>query len=374
MDVRTITGGIALVCAPLLVLGPPALAAPGPSTSVVGPEVVADGLVGPLGLAVSDDGTVYVAEQFAGRLSAVATTGEVTTVAEGPVSGVDARGRGSVTVTLASPPEEGGEPMGAVARVSGGKLRTVGSPLQHEADTNPDGVHTFGFRDASPGCLADADLLGLGPHAGAVYSNPYAVLLDRADRVVADAGGNSIVRVGPDRRTSTVAAIPPVPVVLTEEQRQALLASFNEGAPPEQQLPPGFLSGCTGSTFLAEPVPTDVELGPGRDYYVSSLPGFPEAPGSGGVYRVDRRTGDVERLHGGFSGAVDLAVDDDGTVYVAELFAGQVTRVDASGARDSVEVPSPGAVEITDDGTLYVTSGVLGPSGQLQRWESWPEG
>jgi hypothetical protein len=104
-----------------------------------------------------------------------------------------------------------------------------------------------------------------------------------------------------------------VEVAFTDELRQGLIEQFNAGAPPEEQLPPDALAACVGATFTGEPVPTDVERGPDGSLYVSSLPGFPEAPGTGAVFRVDPRTGDVEKLYDGFSGAVDLAVDADGT-------------------------------------------------------------
>lgn len=366
----TARAAAAALCAPLLALSGPAVAAPG--TAGAGPHVLADGLVAPLSISVTPDGTVYVAEQFAGRLSKVSPRGKVSTVGRGPVSGVDATSRGTLTVTLSAPPENGAGPLGAVARVDGrGRFRVVGSPLEHEVATNPDAHQTYGFQDATPGCLVDADRFGFGPRPGIVESNPYAVLVERGDRVVADAAANSIVRIGANRRATTVGVLPPVPTVFTEELRQALLEDFNEGAPPEEQLPPDFLADCAGGDFLAEPVPTDVERGPDGSYYVSSLPGFPEAPGTGGVYRVSRTGGKVTRLHDGLSGAVDLAVAKDGTVYVAELFGGALTRISPDGARDSVELDSPGAVEVAEDGSIYVTTGVFG-NGRLLRFTTWP--
>lgn len=370
MSIRnTARATAALVCAPLLALSVPAVA--GTTTTADEPVVLAEGLAGPLGLAVTPDGTAYVAQQFAGLLSEVSPEGEVSVIGQGAVGGVDAKNRGTLTVTLATPPEQGAEPMGAVARLDGaGRFRTVGSPLQHELDHNPDGDQTYGFEGASAACLADAEMFGFGPYQGIVESNPYAVLIERGDRLVADAAGNSIVRVRANKKVSTVAVLPPVPTVFTEEQRQALIAQMNEGAPPEEQLPADTLDDCAGSTFLAEPVPTDVEHAPDGSYYVSSLPGFPEAPGSAAVYRVTRE-GAVTKLHDGFSGAVDLAVADDGTIYVAELFGGQLTRVSPDGSRDSLELDSPGAVEVGDDGSLYVTTGVFGP-GSLLHYEEWP--
>ncbi|MFC3689774.1 ScyD/ScyE family protein [Aquipuribacter hungaricus] len=371
MTARPRTWAVALACAPALALAGPALAAPARSGPVE-PEVLAEGLVGALSLSVARDGTAYVAEQFAGRLTEVSADGATRTVTQGAVGGVDATGRGTLTVTLSAPPEGGSPAPFSVARVdSRGGQKVLGSLIDHETATNPDGGAVYGFVGASEACLGEAGALGLGPYTGIVESNPYKVLVDGGARVVADAAANAIVRVSAGGRTSTVAVLPPVEVEFGEEQRQGLIAQFNEGVPPEQQLPPETLAGCVGETFTGEPVPTDVERGPDGTYYVSSLPGFPEAPGTGAVYRVDPRTGEAERWAEGFSGAVDVAVADDGTVYVVELFGGQLTRIAPDGGRSSVPLDSPGAVEVDRRGAVYVTTGVFGPGGQLLRYSSW---
>lgn len=376
MNVRTAVGALALACVPMLVLANPAEAASGQRGGKdARPQVLAEGLVGPLALAVAHDGTAYVSEQFAGRLTSVSPRGRTATVVQGPVAGVDATSRGNLTVTLSAPPEEGGDPLGAVARVTPrGQLKTIGSLLEHEVDNNPDAGQTYGFVDPSPDCSADAEMvLGVGPHpyTGIVESNPYAVLVDRGVRYVADAAGNSIVRVRLDGSTSTVAVLPPLPPTeFTEELRRGLLAQV-----PPGELPEDLFLDCVGSEYRAEPVPTDIEKGPDGRFYVSSLPGFPEAPGTGAVYRVDPRSGKVKRLHGGLNGAVDLAVAKDGTIYVAELFGGQLTRIKPSGARSSIELDSPGAVEVGKHGSVYVTTGVFDPAGNgtLVRYKSWPK-
>jgi sugar lactone lactonase YvrE len=124
-------------------------------------------------------------------------------------------------------------------------------------------------------------------------------------------------------------------------------------------LPDGALDACVGAEFQSNPVPTDVEIGPDGNYYVSALPGFPESAGAGAVFRISRSSGAVTKVAGGFTGAVDLAVTDDGTIYVAELFGFQVSRVDPGDdeASASTFVECPTAIEADVRGQVWVAEG-----------------
>lgn len=140
-----------------------------------------------------------------------------------------------------------------------------------------------------------------------------------------------------------------MPQVLTQE----LVDELGQGEDPLV-----LLECVVGETYLAEPVPTDVEVGPDGDYYVSTLPGFPELPGSGAVWRINADTGALTRVATGSFGAVDLAVARDGRVYVAELFAARISAITPSGDVSAVtEVPTPGAIEVARDGRIYATTG-----------------
>jgi hypothetical protein len=313
-------------------------------------DEVADGLVGPLGLSIGSDGTAYVAQAFLGSLTVIDRDGGRTDLVTGePVAGgVEALGRGRVVYTTrvgepGVPPNES-----SLMRVMpNGKTRELASLLDYEAAENPDADNFYGFVDLEPACAAEVEAAFGGevpttPYPGQVDSNPYAVAFDRGGYVVADAGGNSIVRVSASGRVTTVAILPPITTTLGPE-----VLEF--GAPE-----------CVvGATYLAEPVPTDVEVGPDGNYYVSSLPGFPEAPGTGSVFRVTR-SGSVELVATGFSGAVDLAVADDGTIYVAELFGGRISQIVDGNVSLLVEVDEPAALEVARDGTLYATTNAFG--------------
>ena len=336
------------------VVGAAALVAMSLPNASAADHVVADDVVTPLGFAFGDDGTLYVAEAFAGKLTAF-RAGKRTTIVQGQpnsgTAGVDATGRGKVIYTQTLPPEVGGSPDTTLNRVlPNGQTRTLTSMLAYEAENNPDAGNTYGVLDPSPACAAQAEaaaeFIGDISYPGEVDSNPYAVALDSdGSTVVADAAGNDLVRVSANGRTvSTIAVLPPIPQTLTAEALAGI---------------PADLSDCVGETFQSNPVPTDVEIGPDGHYYVSALPGFPEAPGTGKVFRVDPATGDVTEVAGGFTGTVDIAVADDGTIYVAELFAFQVSKVlpGDDTASESTFVPCPTAAEIGPNGNLYVAEG-----------------
>jgi hypothetical protein len=311
-------------------------------------DQVADGFAGPLGLAIGPDGTVYVAQAFAGTVTAIDRHSDRTDLVTGePVAGgVEALGREQVVYTTrvgdpGVPPSEA-----SLMRVTAdGTTRQLASLLAYEAAENPDANNLYGLVDLDPACAAEVEALlgGQVVYPGQIDSNPYAVAFDRGGYVVADAGGNDIVRVDANGRVSTVAVLPPIDTTLGPE----VVEEF--GAPE-----------CVvGAAYRAEPVPTDVEVGPDGSYYVSSLPGFPEAPGTGSVFRVTR-SGSVDLVATGFSGAVDLAVTEEGTIYVAELFGGQISQIVDGDASVLVEVTEPAAVEVAPDGTLYATTDAFG--------------
>ena len=317
-------------------------------------DPIVSGLIGPLGLAVTDNGAIYVAESFAGRLTRVLPNGYRTALyqAEGSSpNGVAISFAGRVVMTLSIFPEDPNGPPEDTTLVEvrpNGATNTLASLQDHEEATNPDGGETYGFENLPAGCEAKLppELL---PYSGIVESNPYKVAtLGPFSFAVADAAGNSIVRVDLGR-TSTVAVLPPIPQRITFGNIRQL------GLPL-----------CTvGRNYTSEPVPTDVEVGPDGQWYVSALPGRPELPGYGSVYRVNPENGDVSLVTRGFSGAVDLAVADDGTIYVAELFANKISSISNGVVAPVVDVFAPGAVEITSDGTIYATTGVFGPAGDV---------
>jgi DNA-binding beta-propeller fold protein YncE len=239
-----------------------------------------------------------------------------------------------------------------------GKQTVVADLGEYEATNNPDQDQEYGFLEGSISeeCRAELPDFLQEPYTGIVDSNPYAVAIDGGSVLVADAAGNTILRVAANGRISTVAVLPPVDQTITQDIIDELAG--NEEFPVE--LPDCVL----GATYTGEFVPTDVEIGRDGSLYVSSLPGIPEGAGEASVWRVDPRTGAGTLVADGFSGAVDLAVAADGTIYVAELFGNRISVLSSSGAvLTSYDAFMPGAIEVARDGSVYATLGVFVPGG-----------
>lgn len=353
------------------------LAAPAAADWTVS-EPLAEGLAGPLGLSVNMNGTIFVGESFSGTLTKIDRDGEKSafvTVAAGPegpsgeIAGVDAR-----RMAQAAYVTTGGNESGPYAQLRSvnyrGETRLLADLQAYEEEENPDGDVRYGFLDLPASCVLPEGppLGGTNGYTGIVEAHPYAVTSDPGGWVVADAAGNSLVSVRRNGDVSTLAVLPRQELEVTAEARTAVNAFIteqNEGNEPgEPDI--ALLPECVvGSTYAFEPVPTDVELGRDGKLYVTTLPGGPEDPSLGArgkVYSVDRRTGAVEEVAAGFFAATDLALADDGTIFVAELFGGRISQVVDGEPELVAELPTPGALD-WHDGVLYAAVDVFGEQG-----------
>jgi hypothetical protein len=183
------------------------------------------------------------------------------------------------------------------------------------------------------------------PAGGPRDSNPYGALALAGDKYVTDAGGNSLLKVAANGEVSLVAAFANVPAP----------APFNS----------------------AEPVPTEVEIGPDGAFYVSELTGAPFTAGAAGIYRVV--PGQAPQLYqGGFKAVVDFTFGKDGSMYVLEhatslMFfggPGRLTKIAPNGTRTVITTAlnRPTSVLVDDDGVIYVSNnGVSVGTGQVLR-------
>jgi hypothetical protein len=175
------------------------------------------------------------------------------------------------------------------------------------------------------------------PDPRLVDSDPYGVLAVPGGAVVADAGGNDLLRVDANGEVSLLAVLPPVPQANDHE-----------------------------------PVPTSVVLGPDGAYYVGEMTGAPFRDGAATIYRVV--PGEAPEAYlSGFKAVIDLAFDSEGNLYVLEhatgptmlLGPGELIRVAPDGTRTTViaGLDRPTSVAVGPDGALYVTDHGLSVGG-----------
>ncbi|WP_256794447.1 ScyD/ScyE family protein [Terrabacter sp. Ter38] len=323
------------------------------------PRVLNSTVIAPFGMAVSGQ-DVWYTDGFVGTVNKISrgTSQVVTRGPQSEVAGIDVI-RGGRTYAFTSSNDDHSATTLTIR--SEGRPDVVADLSGYEASANPDAHATYGVVSGGTYC-APGELDTFFQNAfqlpatytGQVDSHPYAVTyLGDGSWAVADAGGNDILRVDRHGHVSTIAVLPPQPVTLSASQVATL------GAP----------SCLAGATYNFEPVPTDVERGTDGRLWVTTLPGGPEDPSlgaRGSVYTVNPWKHSSKRVATGFLGATNLALGHDGAVYVAELFAGKVTKLKHGRTSTVVSTDRPLSVEVKG-GSLYVgtladiTFGPTGP-------------
>jgi len=216
-------------------------------------------------------------------------------------------------------------------------------------------LQQFGLYGGPQGVVADlgAYEASANPDGAQPNSNPYGLLLTQSAAFVADAGGNSLVRVGLDGEDSDADAVRTV----------AVFGETMLPAPPFLGLPPG-------ATISMQAVPTSVASG-SDGLFVGQLTGFPFPVGGASVFEVTR-DGDPAVFASGFTNIVDIEFGPFGSLYVVELASagllsgsldGALTRVDPNGTRTSVPLFAPGGVAVDWTGQVYATVCSVCPGG-----------
>jgi hypothetical protein len=332
-------------------------------------EVVATGLRNPRGLDFGPDGALYVAEAgrggrgpciltSAGAMECLGSNGAITRVLPGPKDQVVQR-----LPSIAAHELEGGNAIGPsnISFHGGDAYFTVGLAADPALRTNlgAKGSHMGRlFRLPANGRPVEvADFVpfesSVNPDGGLPDTNPNGVVALPGRQIVADAGGNSVLEVGPNGAISTLAVLP-------------------EGmapAPPFLGLPPGTL-------IPFQPVPTSVDVGPDGFLYVGQLTGFPFPVGGASVWRIPPNGGTPEIFESGFTTIIDIEFADDGSLYVLQISTdslfiappspGALIRVAPDGTRTTVamdELSFPGGLAIGADGDLYVSNRGTSPGG-----------
>jgi hypothetical protein len=315
---------VAMTTAAVVAAVPPAIAAGASGRSVA---VVTKGLDGPFGLqrAAGHKGFV-VAESDTGEVTRVFMGGGKRAILRGVpgVAGVGAS-RSRVFAVIGGPNEQGAPSGGKygpsrLLRMDyrGHHVKVIANLMHYELKHNPDGQKQF-----VNGKPVDA------------LSNPFAMTWSRFGLFVADGGANDVLRVNP--RTGHVSTFFVPHTVKDVPACKGPHANANPGT-----------RGC-------DPVPTGVQV-LGDSVYVSTLGA--EAPRAGRVYKLDARTGKVQRVWKGFTAPTGVAVRKDGTFYVSEVLHGAPAGPPPAG----FDPASVGRITRVDHGSR-THSGVTMPTG-----------
>ena len=347
-------------------------------------ETVAFGLHSPRGITLAPDGAIYVAEagaagdicpfDFHGQGGfCVGLTGSVARIRDGVVQrvveGLPSGGQSAqiggpsdvavlddgslyVVVNLGGDPGQRdrlplgmGELQGWLVRVDGeGEIEPFADLAAFEASDNP-----------------DAAFVG-----GSVESNPHSVVVLEDGAAVADAGGNSLLRVDAEGGVSLLAAFPTTDIEYPADALSALAPAGNEAQTDRAALEMVMVP--------VQSVPTSVVMGPDGALYVGELTGAPFPVGGAAVWRVPLDGGEPSIYASGFSAIMDLAFGPDGSLYVAEMAhdgllpvlageaapIGAVVRVPPADRELQVliadeRVSAPGGIAVDDEGGIYVS-------------------
>lgn len=294
-------------------------------------NVVAEGLLGPIGLAALPDGGLLIAEEGTGQfdesagVSLLTAGGEIGRFISGLPSRRDAGDLAGVNVVALTP---NGRSL-LIGNFGQGHLwqwELPDGPLQL-----PD----------TP--LTSADLTPLmRPLNNVQLTNPFAITFDpEGVPVVSDASQNGVATLNPDGTTRFIHRFAP----LTDPANPLL---------------------------SIDPVPTGIAR-VGDEYFVTLLGGCPYPEGSGQLVAIDTQR-NQRVVRDGLNMPIDVAVGPDGVVWLLEFarftagascfsgegyqqHSGRLSRVAADGGLEVVldGLNFPGAVLPMPDGSLYLT-------------------
>jgi hypothetical protein len=275
-------------------------------------QVVASGLDSPRHLTFSASGDLYVAEAGSGGSVSCAVHPDLGKFCLGFTGAVtQVRDDGPDVEVLTDLPsifnESNGEALGpSDIAFTGGQKFVLSIGLGGSDDFRAG----FGSDGALLGTLVSgkikrdehslfADVLAneaaANPDDTDIDSNPVGLVRQGEGYLVADAGGNAVVRASHKGTFTTIAVLPPGSAL----------------APPFLGLPPG-------TQIPTDAVPTSVVQGPDGAYYISQLTGFPFEKGDANIWRVV--PGEEPTVYAsGLTNLTDLAFAPDGSLYAVQI-------------------------------------------------------
>jgi sugar lactone lactonase YvrE len=343
-------------------------------------DVVAEGLDSPRGLAVDRHENLWIAQAgrggdgpcFAGPEgpACLGDTGKISVLEEDEDHVVDV-----VTGLASVAPQGGHNAVGPSDVAFDGRrlLATIGLGANPGVRTTPapDGlggselasmlgtVQRVHARTGEVSLVADigGHELAENPEDEDLDTNPNSLAVRGNRTVVADAGGNALLRVRRAGDVETVFVFPhEAPVQIP-------------GAPP-------------GAMIEADPVPNSVVVGPDGAFYVGQLTGFPFTAGAATVWRLER--GEAPTVYAdGFTNIMDLAFTEDGDLLVLEIAHNSLLSGDLTGALIRVDrhdpsthvvlleepLLAPGGMAVDDDDVYISNQSVAPGEGQILKVE-----
>ena len=339
--------GLVALCAGALV---PLALAPAAAQQAGSVQVVARGLENPRGLDIGPKGAVYVAEAgSAGKncrnpSECYGFTAAITRITEngqrrvrhgllslGPRNGSQTVGSNDVVVTA------GGKIFTIVSSAGPKPRRSLGARVARQSG------NLLKLKRGRRKIVSQVDVFEFrrDPDGDGVDSNPYGIDFRKGTKVVADAGGNSLLRIGPNGG-------------------KKLITTF-----PDRKF----------GGERVDDVPTSVAISRSGVYYVGTLGGAATPQGRARVWRV-APNGKKKVFRGGFDMIVGVDLGPDGSLYVVELlrkgwpqfetgdFTGSLIRVEPNGDRTELargRLNAPGGLAVARNGDVYVSVNSLSP-------------
>lgn len=316
-------------------------------------KVVADGLDNPRGLSFGPDGALYVAEAGSGGtlLCAPGPEGEACWGTSGAITRIKHGKQKRVLTGLPSAAAPDGSFAGGPSDIAFRGLGKAYIPVNLGGDPAtrvdlPKAVkaagwlvrgnvrtgHWYRYSDIA-GFESKKNPDGVLPPD----SNPYSVAAGHNGVAVADAGGNSLIWVGANKKKRVLAVFPATPGV---------------------QSPFGPVD--------MQAVPTSV-VRRGGAWYVGQLTGFPFPVGGAKVFKVV--PGKAPKVVAeGFTNIIDIAFDKHGRLLVLEItrngmlsgdLSGRLVRVAKDGTQKEIVIPglvAPGGMTVSRSGAIYISN------------------
>lgn len=357
---------------------------PDPEVTLTDRTVLTKNLDNPRGLTVDESGDVFVTQAGEGRGGDRRAPcfpgpegGDVCLGATGKITELHLRGRSghlkSVTDVVKGLPSIGAKADGSaaigpsdVAFDGRGQLyATIGLGADPAVRSKmPAGTYrnlasrlaTVQKVDTRHGTVKEVADIGayerkVNPEKDDFDTNPNSLVADRGGQVVADAGGNSLLRVNRNGKVSTIFVFP----------HEAAVNS------PQGRVRP-------------DAVPTTVVRGPDGALYVGQLTGFPFPKGKATVWRFEPGE-KPEVFADGFTNIIDLAFTDDGDLLVLEiatngLLSGNPTGalhwVDAHNTRHhkvlTTKLTMPGGLVVDGDNVYVSNNSAMANKGEVLRF------